>query len=97
MIDFYRFEDRNKLRTAEPIFSLDADKPGTPGYALCEHLSDQTGLFIDPYGDTRLMRPHLEVLWALMKSGEYGAWDEAIKALEDRIETSTEGLIAVGD
>ena len=82
---------------AKPLFSIDAEEPGSPGRRLCDMLFERTGMFIDPYSDTKLMLPHLNMLCGLMKTGAYGEWDEAIRVLEQCIEAGDSGLVAVGD
>ena len=99
MIDFYRISDRGRLRSlwAKPLFSIDAENPESPGRRLCDMFLERTGLYIDPYNDTKLMISHLEVLCGLMKTGVYGEWGEEVRVLENCIEADDSGLIVVGD
>ena len=95
MIDFYSIEDREK--SGRPLFSIDAGRTGSAGTRLCEKFQERTGLFIDPYGDTKVLAPHCATLCALMKEDARGDWEDAIRVLDDINDLGRAGLIAVGD
>lgn len=95
-IDFYDLLDTNKKKV---LFEISQDDFDEMAFAF-SHLRKKTGVYIDPYGKSRIYRNHVELFVSFMTESMKEAASNKRKILSETIlkfKTVDEGFLTEGD
>jgi len=95
-IDFYDLLDANKKKILFQISQDDFDEIEF----VFSHLKKKTGVYIDPYGKSRIYRSHVEMLVSFMTESMKEAASNKRKILSETIikfKTVDQGFLTEGD